>query len=79
MNKAWINGLIATSLIVASSFCGVFLYPITKHKYYKKILMFLISLAVGTMAGTALIHLIPQVFLLKKNIIFNIIYYKRIV
>ena len=53
--------MLAATLITITSFSGAFLLPLTKHKHYKKILMFLISLAVGTLTGTAIIHLIPQV------------------
>ncbi|RNA08141.1 zinc transporter ZIP14 isoform X1 [Brachionus plicatilis] len=66
--KIWLYAIISTSLITLSSFCGAFLIPLTKHKYYKRILMFLISLAVGTLGGTGFIHLIPQAFGIDEDI-----------
>lgn len=46
-----------------SSLCGVFVIPLSNRKAYKKILMFLIAIAVGSLAGSGFLHLIPQVFI----------------
>ena len=51
---------------------GVFLRCLTNHRHYKKLLMFLISLAIGTLNGTAFLHLIPQVFKLIYFLILHI-------
>jgi hypothetical protein len=44
-----------------SSLCGVFVIPLSNKKIYKKLLMFLIAIAVGSLAGSGFLHLIPQV------------------
>lgn len=59
--KAWIYGFAASTIITLTSFSGAFLIPLTKNKYYKRVLMFLISVGIGTLTGTAFLHLIPQV------------------
>lgn len=45
-----------------SSLCGAFVIPFSKKNIYKKILMFLIAIAVGSLAGSGFLHLIPQAF-----------------
>ncbi len=50
------------TLISASSLCGAFVIPFSKRKIYKKILMFLIAIAVGSLAGSGFLHLIPQAY-----------------
>ncbi|RNA30455.1 zinc transporter ZIP14 isoform X1 [Brachionus plicatilis] len=69
--KIWLYALTAATLITLSSFFGAFLIPLTKHRYYKRILMFLISLAIGTLAGTGFMHLIPQAYGLTEDINYN--------
>ena len=59
---AWLFGLLAATIITLSSLSGLALIPVTRHKHYKVVLMFLISVAIGTLNGTAFLHLIPQVF-----------------
>lgn len=63
---AWIYGLLFVSLINLSSLCGVFIIPLSSKKFYKKTLMFLIAIAVGSLAGSGFLHLIPQVLNLNK-------------
>jgi hypothetical protein len=50
------------TIISLSSLCGAFVIPLSNSKIYKKILMFLIGIAVGSLAGSGFLHLIPQVF-----------------
>jgi hypothetical protein len=49
------------TIISASSLCGAFVIPLSDKKFYKKILMVLIGIAVGSLAGSGFLHLIPQV------------------
>jgi len=48
--------------------------PLSKKKIYKKILMFLIALAIGSLAGSGFLHLIPQVAILFFDLTFSILY-----
>ena len=49
--KVWVYGIIFITIINLSSVVGAILIPCSKKKFYKKILMFLIALAIGTLSG----------------------------
>lgn len=54
----------ATLSILGTSLCGllgVAVIPFMEKEYYNTILQFLVALAVGTLAGDALLHLLPHV------------------
>lgn len=58
---AWGYGFGFVSLIVFVSNVGALLGPCMKNKLFKRILMFCVALAVGTLAATGLLVLIPEV------------------
>jgi zinc transporter 10 len=41
--------------------------PLVQRNFYQQLLQFLVALAVGTMCGDALFHLLPHVSLLLKK------------
>ena len=57
----WGYGFAAVTIISLTSLVGVATIPFLGKKLYKKILAFLVALAVGTLAGDALLHLLPHV------------------
>ena len=57
--------LAASGSILLISLCGVFgviVIPIMQRVFYQHLIQFLIALAVGTLAGDALLHLLPHAF-----------------
>lgn len=51
--------------VLVISLCGVFgvlVIPIMQRVFYQHLIQFLIALAVGTLAGDALVHLLPHAF-----------------
>ena len=58
--------LAASGSILLISLCGIFgvmVIPIMQRVFYQHLIQFLIALAVGTLAGDALLHLLPHAFL----------------
>lgn len=56
------------TIISASSLGGACVIPLSNKKIYKKILMCLIGIAVGSLAGSGFLHLIPQVIYITFSI-----------
>ena len=58
--------LASTGSILAISLCGVFgvmVIPIMQKVFYQHLIQFLVALAIGTLAGDALLHLYPHALL----------------
>ncbi|NXY87669.1 S39AA protein, partial [Alcedo cyanopectus] len=58
--SAWFCGIISITVISLLSLLGVILVPIINQWCFKFLLTFLVALAVGTMSGDALLHLLPH-------------------
>jgi cation transport ATPase len=62
--------LAASGSILLISLCGIFgviVIPIMQRVFYQHLIQFLIALAVGTLAGDALVHLLPHAILARLN------------
>jgi zinc transporter 10 len=59
----WLYSTLTVIIISLCGLCGVIVVPIMDKHYYHLILQFLVALAVGTMAGDALLHLLPHAML----------------
>lgn len=59
--SAWGYGFIFVSIINVCSLGGAIVLPFMKSSFYKHILMFMLGLAVGSLAGSGLLFLIPEV------------------
>lgn len=60
MASVWLYSNIAVLLISLCGVLGLAVIPIMKKRYYQQLLQFLVALAVGTLAGDALLHLLPH-------------------
>lgn len=64
--RDYVTWLAAGGSITLISLCGVFgilVVPIMQRVLYQHLIQFLIALAVGTLTGDALLHLLPHAFL----------------
>lgn len=59
----WLYSTLTVITVSLCGLCGVIVVPIMDKHYYHLILQFLVALAVGTMAGDALLHLLPHAML----------------
>ena len=57
----WIYALISVIIVSLISLIGVFTFAVSEDKL-KKVLIYLVSFAAGTLLGDAFIHLIPEAF-----------------
>lgn len=60
--EVWGYGLLFVTVINVSSLLGVVLMPMMERKFYNRVLIVLIGLAVGSLSGSAVFHLIPQAY-----------------
>lgn len=56
----WIYSIIAVVVISACGLLGLAVIPVMNKSFYQPLLQFLVALAVGTLAGDALLHLLPH-------------------
>ena len=68
----YLTWLAASGSIFFISLCGIFIFgvlviPIMQKLFHQHLLQFLIALAVGTLAGDALLHLLPHALLPEEH------------
>lgn len=67
----WLYSTISILIISLCGLLGVAVIPVMGKIYYHQLLQFLVALAVGTLCGDALIHLLPHVslsfYIIKQN------------
>jgi zinc transporter 10 len=61
--EAWLASILAIFIISLCSLLGVVIIPFMQEKFYQHLLQFLIAVAIGTLAGDAVMHLIPHAVL----------------
>merc|ERR1719369_2282789 len=64
--EVWGYGLLMVTLISLTSVVGVGVLPLMSKSFYSNLLTSLIGLAVGSLAGSAVFHLIPSAFRLSE-------------
>ena len=57
----WGYSFLAVTLISLCGLLGVAIVPLMRRMFYNHLLQFLVALAVGTLTGDALLHLLPHV------------------
>ncbi|XP_050669469.1 zinc transporter foi isoform X2 [Leptidea sinapis] len=60
MFSVWLYSSLSITAISACGLLGVAVIPIMHKTYYNHLLQFLVALAVGTLCGDALLHLMPH-------------------
>jgi len=70
LSEVWGYGLLCVTIISLMSVAGVGVLPLMSKSFYNELLTGLIGLAVGSLAGSGIFHLIPSAFSLNKNPLF---------
>lgn len=65
--ETWGYGFVSITLISLLSLSVIAVIPCLKKSYYVMVMAYLVALAVGTLAGDALLHLIPHAFVEGAN------------
>ncbi|CAH3142152.1 unnamed protein product [Porites evermanni] len=60
--QAWGFGFLSVTIISCASLLGAFVVPFMNQSFYKVLLLFMVSLAVGVLCGSGIFHLIPHTF-----------------
>lgn len=61
--SVWGYSLLCTTVIAVSALGGLLALPCVEGVNYKRTLIYMVGLAVGTLAGSSLLFLIPEVAL----------------
>lgn len=56
----WVYSNLAVFVVSACGVLGLAVIPVMQKRFYQPLLQFLVALAVGTLAGDALLHLLPH-------------------
>lgn len=56
----WVYSNLAVVVVSACGVLGLAVIPVMQKRFYQPLLQFLVALAVGTLAGDALLHLLPH-------------------
>ncbi|KAK2161086.1 hypothetical protein LSH36_121g00043 [Paralvinella palmiformis] len=60
--EVWGYSFVCVTFINLCSLMGMVFLPLMHKSFYKKLLMFMVALAVGTLSGSSLLFLIPECF-----------------
>ena len=66
-SSVWGYGILCVTIISLMSVMGVSFMPLMSKPFYDKLLTTLIGLAIGSLSGSALFHLIPSAFSLADH------------
>uniref|UniRef100_A0A8C4PX14 Metal cation symporter ZIP14 n=2 Tax=Eptatretus burgeri TaxID=7764 RepID=A0A8C4PX14_EPTBU len=61
-SEVWGYGFLCVTIISLSSLMGVGLVPFMRKVFFRRLLMYFIALAIGTLSSNALFQLIPEAF-----------------
>ena len=65
MLHTWLPALLSALMVSLISFAGVFLLSLRGGRL-DKVLMYLVSFAVGALLGNALFHLLPEAYAMER-------------
>ena len=71
-SQVWGYGFLSITLISILSLAVIGMVPCLKKSFYSVVMAFLVALAVGTLSGDAMLHLIPHAFVEGANRATNI-------
>ncbi|KAG8039597.1 hypothetical protein G9C98_008240 [Cotesia typhae] len=67
MVQVWVYSTISIVVISLCGLLGVAVIPVMGKSYYHQLIQFLVALAIGTLCGDALIHLLPHAMMVPHS------------
>lgn len=65
----WIYASLSITIASLCGLLGVAVIPFMERRYYQQMLQFFVALGIGTLAGDALLHLLPHVSIIEEPFI----------
>ena len=65
----WGIGFLCVTLINLCALLGMVFIPLMRKAFYKRLLMFMVALGAGTLTGSSLLFLIPEVSIIQQILV----------
>lgn len=65
--------MLMVTIISMSAACGIALFPFLSPSFYDRTLIYFVALGVGTLSGSAMFNLIPEVMIIQPTTLLKVL------